>query len=97
MKKMILFSLCLGLILGSAMVSSAQDKAPGKVHDSGKVFERMDANNDGKVTKDEFMADSKARAEKRWSKLDPQNKGALTKAEMNAALKAKAKKMPVTK
>ena len=45
----------------------------------------LDANADGKVTKEEFLAASQKRAEARFSKLDKDNKGYLTKEDFLAA------------
>lgn len=57
-----------------------------------KGFKILDANGDGKVTKEEFLAAAQKRAMARYAKLDPQNKGYLTKEDfMEARNKAKEK------
>lgn len=82
------------LALGLSGAALAQDDAPPK---GEKAFKMLDANGDGKVTKEEFLAASQKRAEARYAKLDPEGKGYLTKedfaqAREKAREKAKARK-----
>jgi len=85
----------LALILGLSGAALAQDDAmPAK---GDKAFSKLDANGDGKVTKEEFLAASQKRAEARYAKLDPTGKGYVTKEELAASRekareKAKARK-----
>jgi len=84
----------LALALGLSGAALAQDAAPAK---GEKAFKMLDANGDGKVTKEEFLAASQKRAEARYAKLDPAGKGYLTKedfaqAREKAREKAKARK-----
>ena len=72
-------------------------KAKGVQHSPEEMFQKMDANNDGMVSKDEFVAAQEARAkeagreapakegiEKRFAALDINNDGNLTKDEFTA-------------
>lgn len=77
-------SLALGLTVGLAGIASAegkdeQRKERGAKH-LDKMFERFDANKDGKLTKSEV-------SERHWerlSKADSNGDGAVTKAELKA-------------
>ncbi|GFK94634.1 hypothetical protein NNJEOMEG_02481 [Fundidesulfovibrio magnetotacticus] len=85
MKRAILLMLALSLTL--AVPALAQDDAPVK---GDKAFKTLDANGDGKVTKDEFMAAAQKRAAARWEKLDPTGKGFVTKEDLEG-VRAKAR------
>jgi hypothetical protein len=96
MKRMTAFLFALALTVGAASLALAQAPAAGDQSDAvptgAKGFATLDANGDGKVTKDEFLAAAQKRAMARWAKLDPQNKGYLTKDDFVAARdKAKEK------
>lgn len=68
-------------------VPAAEARPEGGGH-KGKMFERADANGDGVITKDEFMAT----AEERFSKMDLDGNGEITKDEAREAReKMKAK------
>lgn len=88
MKRMAVFVLSLTLMLGLGGMSLAQDDATALK--GAKGFKTFDANGDGKVTKDEFMAASQKRAEARWAKLDPTGKGYVTQEEFSE-IKQKAR------
>lgn len=81
---LIFLALCLAL----AVPALAQDDAAAPRGDKG--FKALDANADGKVTKDEFLAAAQKRAVARWEKLDPTGKGYVTKEEL-AGVREKAR------
>lgn len=72
------------------------DTAFAKAKGKKGGFAKMDTNNDGKVSKEEFLAARKkgkpGRAEKVFAKLDTNNDGFLTKEELAAGRKNKKKK-----
>jgi len=80
---LIFLALCLAL----AVPALAQDAAEPK---GDKGFKTLDANGDGKVTKDEFLAAAQKRAQARWEKLDPTGKGYVTKEDL-AGVREKAR------
>jgi Ca2+-binding EF-hand superfamily protein len=92
--KRVLTALCaLVLSLGLASMALAQAPADTPAEKGEKGFKRLDANGDGKVTKEEFLAAAQKQAEARFAKLDAQNKGYLTKEDFMAAReKAQARK-----
>jgi Ca2+-binding EF-hand superfamily protein len=49
------------------------------------MFEQADANGDGKVTKEEFVAAAVERAERMFGHLDADESGDVTKEEIKAA------------
>lgn len=87
MKRMAAFALSLTLVLGLAGMALAQDDAAPK---GAKGFKTLDANGDGKVTKEEFLAAAQKRAEARWAKLDSSGKGYITQEEFSE-IKQKAR------
>lgn len=66
-----------------APAPAVDDAAPAVTGEKG--FKMLDANGDGKVTKEEFVAAAQKRAAARFDKLDTQNKGYLTKEDFMAA------------
>lgn len=58
-------------------------------HHKGKMFEAMDANGDGMVSKDEFVASHM----KRFEKMDANTDGNVSKEEIEAYRAAKREKM----
>ena len=48
-------------------------------------FAVIDANRDGRITRDEFLADATARAEKSFARLDANGDGYITRDEYKAA------------
>jgi len=66
-----------------ASAPAVDDAAPAPTGE--KAFKMLDANGDGKVTKEEFLAAAQKRAMARYEKLDTQNKGYLTKEDFMAA------------
>lgn len=75
--------------LAFGLVSSPALAGPGKGQkDPEAVFKKRDANNDGKLTLDEFKGKGKqdaAKIEKRFAKLDKNGDKAVTLAEFKAA------------
>jgi len=77
--------------------AGSADKGKGGSRNPEAMFQKMDANNDGTVSKDEFVASHEARAkdsgreapskdmiEKRFAAMDTDNDGKLTKEEFVA-------------
>ena len=52
-------------------------------------FEHMDANKDGKVSKDEFLASSQQRAQRKFDRMDGDNDGQLSSDELGSHKKHK--------
>lgn len=72
----------------------AADNAASKQDD---MFAKIDANSDGKVSKEEFVNArpenaTQEKAESLWAKLDTQNTNSLSKDEFETAMKANAPK-----
>ena len=84
-------------LVATASFSFAADKPADKPagdkpkQDPEKVFAKKDANNDGKLSKEEFLANAKdpAKAEKSFAKKDKDSDGSVTKEEFTAPGKAK--------
>ena len=99
----------LAMIMAASMVfgisAIADDSAPAKggEHKKGEgwnpeaIFTKMDANNDGKVSKDEYVASQEERAKKsghemkkedieaRFAKMDKDSDGSISKDEWKTA------------
>jgi len=73
--------------------TSGQPAAEAPKPDAAAIFKKLDANNDGKVSKEEFLKDKKdaAKAEERFKKLDKDGDGFLTPEEFSAGHGKKAK------
>lgn len=52
-----------------------------------EAFKKMDANSDGKVSKDEFLEFSKKEAEERFSRIDTSGSGSLSKEQISEAMR----------
>ncbi|WP_243361993.1 EF-hand domain-containing protein [Fundidesulfovibrio terrae] len=89
MKRTIACVFAFSLVLGASGLSLAQDDAAAPK--GGRAFSLHDANGDGKITKEEFLAAAQKRAEARFAKLDKDNKGYLTKEDFIAARTAHGK------
>lgn len=89
MKKILLYTAVASIAFGSATMALAEsDKKHG--HHKGKMFEKMDTDSDGIVTKDEFMKKS----EEHFAKMDTNGDGKVTKEEaknQHEAMRAKWK------
>jgi Ca2+-binding EF-hand superfamily protein len=82
----------IGLLAFTSLVYAADDDGLAKKIDPEKVFKRLDSNDDGKLSKDEFLklaelrrgkegkgkGDSKAFLEKLFDKLDADSDGYLS-------------------
>ena len=86
LKLFVISSLAFGsLMLGLAKTAYADHHEGG--HDKaahGHSWKDADANKDGAVNKEEFMAKQQARAEKKFAKLDANNDGKVDEAEIKA-------------
>lgn len=82
MSRVLAFFAATVFVLSLAGFAVAQDDAQPK---GDKGFKMLDANSDGKVTKEEYLAASQKRAEARWAKLDASQKGFLTREDFTAA------------
>jgi Ca2+-binding EF-hand superfamily protein len=81
----------------SASFATAADKSAKA--DPEAIFKKLDTNNDGSVTKEEYMASKKAqkdtdKAGKHFDKLDANKDGKLSKEEMSAGEKNKKAEAP---
>jgi Ca2+-binding EF-hand superfamily protein len=85
-------TLMLSALLLSASFAPAADKSDKANPEA--IFKKLDSNNDGSVTKEEYLASKRAqkdtdKAGKRFEKLDANKDGKLSKEEMSAGEKAK--------
>lgn len=78
---LLVFAVCVSLLAAGAAL--AQDD-PAASPRREAAFKAMDANGDGKVTKEEYLEFVKKQAEKRFDKLDAQGKGYITKDDFLA-------------
>lgn len=84
MKSIKLFFIA-SLLLGLSQTAYADHHEAGHGKEShGHSWKDADANKDGVVSKDEFMAKHQMRAEKMFSKLDANKDGNVDAAEVNA-------------
>lgn len=82
------------LLMGDTVGAGGGEKK--KKFDSDQIFQRLDANSDGKISKDELLKLAERTKEdkdkvrenltKVYEKLDPDNKG-LTKEQLGEAMK----------
>lgn len=74
------------LLLGLSQTASANHHEMNHDHPGDKMhsWQDADANKDGVVSKDEFMAKHQARAEKMFSKMDENKDGKIDDAERKA-------------
>lgn len=82
-------------VTGTAAMAADQ-KAPPPPRHEGKMFEKIDANKDGVVSKDE----SRAFADARFAETDANKDGKITKDEMKAhheKMRSKMKEMRAQK
>ena len=89
MKNKMLLTMAAAAIMASAPAFAEDHGKEGMMHKEGmhkgKMFEMMDANTDGMVSKDEFMADHM----KRFEKMDANADGNVSKDEIEAYRAAK--------
>lgn len=89
MKKFVSVALIWAMLLSVVGVVNAEPKKKeGKKPDPAKLFQKLDADGDGKVTLAEFTAkrpdDKKAAAEKQFKRKDKDGDGSLTLEEFTA-------------
>lgn len=87
MKRIYLVAAIAAAVTLPSMVYASMDKKEGHRFNVEQMFEKHDANKDGKLTKDEMPE----RASKMFDRVDQDKDGAITKAEAEAA-KEKFKK-----
>lgn len=78
-------TLILALIAAAALVRAEEGgdkKSEGRGPRGPGMFEDLDANQDGKVTTEEFAAKQKERQDKMFGHLDKNSDGAITKEEV---------------
>src|SRR5258707_1226340 len=90
-------TLILTALLLSVSFATAADK-PDKA-DPEAIFKKLDTNNDGSVTKEEYLASKKPkkdteRAGKHFEKLDAKKEGKLSKEGLSAGEKEKKAAAP---
>jgi len=73
----------LSLILAFSSMGFAQDNTPRAAR-GARIFNVLDPNNTGTITKQAFMAEAQQRAEKSWARIDPTGKGSVTREEFMA-------------
>ena len=72
---------CVGSVLATGVMSHAWSK-PGLWNDEAPIFEEIDKNSDGAISKEEAMDSWLAQA---FAKVDTNGDGYVTKAEYEAA------------
>ena len=91
MKRTLLLSMIAAGALAAPLAFAEDGKSGdhGKKHHKGHMMEKVDANGDGAISKDEFMA----RHEEMFNKMDADGDGSISKEEMKAGMEAKREKM----
>jgi Ca2+-binding EF-hand superfamily protein len=88
-------ALSAGLLLASSGDAADGNKKKGK-RDPQAILKRLDSNNDGKLSKEEFSkigkGDNATRADKRFGKLDANSDGSLSADELKKIGERKKKK-----
>ncbi|MCE9519731.1 MAG: EF-hand domain-containing protein [Verrucomicrobia bacterium] len=89
-----LFLLAAAISSGIAMLHAQDAPKPPQAPGGGdpkarmdEAFKKMDANGDGKVSKEEFLEFSKKEAEARFSKMDAAGSGSVTKEQLMEAMR----------
>ncbi len=82
-KTHLIYSAVIALMIGGIVPAMADSHGGGKGKHKGAMFEKLDTDKDGFVTKAEFMA----HAEERFSKIDADGNGRFTKEEAAAKYK----------
>jgi Ca2+-binding EF-hand superfamily protein len=86
----LLLTFAVTLVIGLGTAYAQETKKPERQRKSvDEIFKAKDTNNDGKLSKEEFMKDvpeaRKAAMEKRFTEMDTNKDGFVTKEEMKAA------------
>lgn len=72
------------LVLGLALAAAPAAAMPGAGKSSAESFQKMDADKDGKVTKEEFAKAHPGMKESTFGVLDKDNNGCLTQEEWDS-------------
>lgn len=78
MKKILMLAVTGMVFMSPAAIAGHHNDGDHK----GKMFEKMDTNNDGVITKDEFMS----KHEQKFNEMDADNNGEVTREEAKAAM-----------
>lgn len=92
MKKLLAFSaltLAFSVPAFAGDVAGGPDGKPGPRHHKGMMFEKLDTDGNGEVTKAEFQAFH----DKKFAEMDADGNGVVTKAEAEAAHEKMREKM----
>jgi len=69
------------LAISNPDTTTAQQKGRGKNIDPDKVFEKLDTDKDGKISKEEVDKADRPRLKENFSKIDTDNDGFISKEE----------------
>jgi hypothetical protein len=72
------------LVAATVLAGAAHAEGPQKKPGHGKFLEQLDTNGDGNISKEEFEAGRKARADGFFAKLDKNGDGVISKDEFAA-------------
>ena len=83
------------LAAGLSQIANADDTSDmGRMHSMHDyMMKDADTNNDGAISRDEFMTNHKTRSEKMFTKLDTNNDSALSRDEFTTTHQTRAEKM----
>lgn len=81
MKTRIMTMMLAGALLAAPVTAMADHHGEGKGHKGGHMFKKMDSNEDGVITRGEFLN----HATKRFKTMDADGDGTITKDEAKAA------------
>lgn len=94
MKAILNFALATAVLSGLAFTANAQEPAGKPPRNHTSFIERLDADKDGKITRDEFVKASVQRAARDFERLDTDGDGTVTAAEFEAARQDRKGKPP---
>ena len=98
MKKFVLSALAMAFMAALCVnVNAEEKKEEKKPVDRSKLFDRLDSNKDGSLSKEEFSAraktdEQKERVGKQFDRLDKDKNGSISKEEFTSAEPPKKKK-----
>lgn len=87
-KTHLIYGAVIALMIGGIVPAMADGHGGDKGKHKGSMFEKLDTDKDGLVTKAEFLA----HAEERFAKMDADGNGSFTKEEAKAHHDAKKEK-----